>query len=195
MSGESKRPRSSISEIILAVVSIGAVCLYVTTIFIQFGYNSYFSIPSEFISFSIRENTLFFRLLVEAFLLFLASIKWWWILVVSIIIGGYFYAKIRKLIGLAVIVFVGLFMWRTISLGELIAQNQSTFFVLADDCTAMGTSTTYFIPNFYDGKALLVPYTKEQSDTKKIGSGFIVRDLSELPCRVVYNYHFGKVEK
>ncbi len=195
MTNES-RPKSSIMEIILAIASIGAICLYVATIFIQFGYNSYFNIPSEFISFSIRENTLFFRIFTQGLLLFLASIRWYlWMLIGILVALSFWSPKIRKVVYLALIAFAAVFLWRTVSLGELVAKDQSAYFMLADDCTAMGTTTKYFIPNFYNEKALLVPYTKNQNSQNIMGSGFIVKDLSQLPCTVVYNYQFGKIEK
>lgn len=192
-----KLNRGSITtQVLLACAALGAIYLYAASILTAFGYNSYFDIPSGFISYSIRENTIFFYILFLSLKLFVSSVAWYiWVLLAVLIILSFFFKIIRIISYFLLILFLLIFLGSTIKLGENIAKDTKDFFVPATDCALVASTANYIIPNFYGGEAIFVPYSKNDDGQNKMLGGFVVKDLSEADCRIIYSNNIGKIIK
>jgi len=169
--------------------------LYGVTILTQYGYNSYFNIPSNLIESSVTQNFVYFFQLFQLGTAIAGAMKWWmWVvlilgaLTVLFFYGSHFiWRKIISVIGLGLICFV---LYGSYNFGSLLARSTSDFYVPMSDCASLDQNTRYIIPIFYQGKAILVPI---DADRKMIG-GILVKDLAELGCTTERKY-VGMVTK
>lgn len=166
------------------------VYLYATSVLIQYGFNAYFGIPADFINASITTN------IINYFGLFqlakgIAGVMGWWmwfILIISILIIGFlcivdsrnqkFFTGIGRFIGTCLLLY---FLYISFSFGMLLAKNTADFLVPSPTCLSIANETQYIVPGFYNEKAILVPINPK---THKMTGGFILRDLSQLPCKL-----------
>lgn len=120
--------------------------------------------------------------------------KWWmWgVVVLAVVIITFFYnfSGHKKFISLCGTLFLGYLLYGSYNFGMLLAKNTSEFYVPTQNCLTLENSTNYIIPNFYQGKAILIPI---DGSRKMIGS-FIVKDFSELECETERKY-IGQITK
>ena len=169
--------------------------LYGITILTQYGFNSYFNIPSSFIDASIKENFIYFFQLFRLASAVAGFMKWWmWAVVILaaliIIFFFNFHSFWKKVISFCGILFLGYLLYGSYNFGILLAKNTTAFYVPSQNCVSLEKDTQYIIPNFYQGKVILVPIN---SDRKMTGS-VLVKDLSEAGCATEIKY-IGKITK
>ena len=173
------------------------IYLYAITILAQFGFNNYFNIPYNFVEGSITTNTVYARTLVQLLVSMFTSMGFWgWFnflvvlaLVVDVVVmvfrkPGTIFSGILVLIAIA-------FLWGSVSFGNLVAKTDTSFYVLPAGCLSTAeASTTYIVPNFYEGKAMVVPV----DENKKIAGGFFLQEITPA-CQLTMKYSVGPVTK
>lgn len=171
-----------------------SVYLYGITILTQYGFNSYFNIPSSFIESSIKENIIYFFQLFQLASSVAGLMKWWmWaVVILAILLITFFYnfSGYRKFIAFCATLLLGYLLYGSYNFGILLAKNVSTFYVPAQNCTFLDKNTSYIIPNFYQGKAILVSI----DSNKKLTGNVLVKDLSEPGCGTELKY-IGLISK
>lgn len=159
-----------------------SVYFYAVTILTQHGYNSYFGIPSNFIEASLKENIInFFQLFQIAFGI-AGLISWWMWVVVALSIAIVLYLsnfKYKAVISSVLFAILGALSWSSYAFGGWVGANITSFYSAPSKCISMGEDKVYIIPSFYDGKAIIVPIDQTN---KIIEEGFLIRNISELPC-------------
>ena len=173
-----------------------SVYFYAVTILTQYGYNSYFNIPSSFIGASIGDNVVYFFHLFQVAAVVAGLMSWWmWIVAISaiaIITVIYFFDSWYNIfLDLIAVLIMGMFLWGSYGFGGLLASSVTNFRVLSSDCPQIGSDNFYIIPVISETKAVLIPIDVE---TKKMKGGFMVRDLSGLTCKIV-SQEVGKIIK
>jgi hypothetical protein len=172
------------------------VYFYAAPILFQYGYNSYFNIPLNFIEPSIRDNIIFFFDLSRIVGMTMGSISFWvwvlliistlviWFLVSFQIIRGYILTAILIILTCAS-------LYGFYNFGNKIGEITTEFRVLSDNCLQQQENITYIIPTFYQTTALIVPI---YNNTNKLTGGFISKQISELGCEIK-KVTIGKVYK
>lgn len=163
---------------------------YAITILAQYGFNSYFGIPSNLIEPSLRDNIIFF------FSIFRAITKTHWIviiiaitIIISVIYALNKYLKLSKKVIIILAVILSIF--GSYNLGSYVAKTNTKFSIVSSMCIPEQAGVTYIVPAFYQTNALVTPiYT----GTNKLTGGFIVKDISEPGCEL-YRDEVGKILK
>lgn len=166
-----------------------SVYLYGITILTQYGFNSYFNIPSNFIEASIKENIIYFFQLFQLASAVAGLMKWWmWavVIIAGLIIFFFFsfHSLWRKLISFAGLLLLGYLLYGSYNFGIILAKNSAEFYVPAANCELLEKDTPYIIPSFYQGKAILVPI----DENRKMTGSILVKDLAELGCSTEKKY-------
>lgn len=179
-------------------IPIALAYLYAVTVLTQYGYYSYFNIPTNFIDASISSNTIYTYSIATAAWQLIVSIPLLWKIVIGIavaiasFISGIFFNN-HKIIfvwigtGLAGILLIGSF-----GLGGFIARDKKNFLILSPTCSITNQNVQYVIPDIYEGMAILVPI--DPKNNNKIGNGFVLKDISTLPCGLEYS-EIGRTTK
>lgn len=178
----------------LSIPVIGIYC-YIVTVLFQYGYNSYFGIPTAFIESSIKDNVLYLFFMYNIITSVVGSFDWLlWVLFVFtllLIVGPIFfwkhYPKVLLLVSAIIIVFVTLYISK---FGAYVARLSETFAVPSPECN-LKPHDSYIVPVFYQGKAIIVPYDQA---TNKMKGAFIISSLSDTNCRLEYK-NIGKLER
>lgn len=160
--------------------------LYGVTILTQYGYNSYFSIPSNLIEASITQNFVYFFQLFQVASAIAGAMKWWmWLVIIlGALVTLFFYGshfiwrKVISVIGLGLICFM---LYGSYNFGLLLARSTSEFYVPVVDCPSLDQGTRYIIPNFYQDKAILVSI----DENNILAGDILVKNLSELGCSTI----------
>ena len=170
---------------------------YVATILTQYGFNSYFGIPSNFIEPSIRDNIILFYSLSKG--LFYAiihmSILSWFVLLLPIFIFVILMFIIRipnfivKLVIWFLIIFSPFYFYR---LGEEIAKTKTEFPVFVNECFIKKDNTVYIAPVFYQTSAIVIPVSND--DNHNIIGSFFLKEPTGPECEI-QNKEIGKVLK
>jgi hypothetical protein len=176
-------------------IPIALGCIYAATILTQWGYDTYFNLGANFVDASVSGNTLYAYSLIQAIVQILGALHWWWpiifVIVVVIAVASYFIFGNEGAAFWAILTIVAvLFLYGSPTMGKIIAQQKTDFLVPAPGCS-VGPEAAYFVPDTYQGKAIFVPFDPA---TKKIGSGFFLKDLSALPCELEYK-NIGPITK
>jgi hypothetical protein len=165
-----------------------SVYLYAATILTQYGFNSYFNIPPNFMEASIKENIVYFFQLFQLASAVAGLMKlWMWavvILAVLIITFFYSFSGYKKFIALCGTLLLGYLLYGSYNFGMLLAKNTAEFYVPVQNCASLEKDVTYIIPNFYQGKAILVPI----DNARKMNGSILIKDLSELGCATERKY-------
>ena len=163
------------------------ICLYTVTILTQYGYNSYFNIPSNFIESSIKWNIIYFFQLFQ-FGTEIAGLMgfWMWIVLVLLSLLFVFLFFLNKIWRVVLVILTTILLFYIIGPGSykfgfLLAKSTSTYYVPVNQCFTQGNNNAFIIPSFYESKAILIPIDLE---TKKMSGGFIVREIQELQCPI-----------
>lgn len=176
-------------------IPVISVYLYGITILTQYGFNSYFNIPSSFIESSIKENIVYFFQLFRLASVVVGFMKWWmWAVVILavlvIIFLFYSHSFWKKTISFCGILLLSYLLYGSYNFGILLAKNTIAFYVPSQNCASLEKDTQYIIPNFYQGKAILVPVNND----KKMTGSVLVKDLSESGCATEIKY-IGLISK
>lgn len=174
------------------------IYLYAITILAQFGFNNYFGIPYNFVEGSVITNTIYVYTLVQLAIGVFASMGFWgWFDFLVILIFAFavivmlFNRPGRVISGFAALIAIA-FLWGSVSFGQLIAKTEPSFYVVPTDCLSnVVASTTYIVPNFYEGKAIVVPV----DENKKIEGSFFLQDISSPACQLSKRYSVGPIAK
>lgn len=167
--------------------------IYGITILAIHGYNSYFNIPYSLMDISIVSNTVYLNMLVMTILSMIKSMSFlgWSIWIVIITVLAFSYHKVRYLfIGLFTL-FLIIFLFKSVTLGEQIAKNSTNFFIPSQNCKSIDNTQKYIIPAFYNGEAILIPIDNE----RKMVNGFLLKDISDLNCKIEMGYNIGPITK
>lgn len=165
-----------------------SVYLYGITILTQYGFNSYFNIPPNFIEASIKENIVYFFQLFQLASGVAGLMKWWmWIVaILTILIITFFYnfSGYKKFTALCGTLLLGYLLYGSYNFGMLLAENTIEFYVPVQNCASLEKDIVYVIPSFYQGKAILVSISNDRKMTGRI----LIKDLSELGCATERKY-------
>jgi hypothetical protein len=166
-----------------------AIYLYVITILTQYGFYSYFGIPSGYIDASITSNTTFFYTLVQGAIASVFAIKWGWLIIIPVII---FILKVFKAkhIKSAITLLVIASAYGFVGFGNLLATHQTAFLVLEPNCASVDFGQKYIIPQLSNGEAVLVPV----SEDNKIDGSFLVKNAPDLNCKIKWT-EIGLIKK
>lgn len=175
-------------------IPVVSVYLYGITILTQYGYNSYFSIPSSLVESSITQNFVYFFQIFQLASAVAGVMKWWmWAVFVAgalmILFFYFFHQWWQKIISFGFLILLVYFLQGAHDFGQLLAKSSGDFYVPSQPCIGIPEGR-YIIPNFYQGEAILVPI----DESNKMIGGFLVKDLSELNCSVK-SEHTGSVTK
>lgn len=167
----------------LLTIPIISVYLYGITILTQYGFNSYFNIPSNLIDASITENFIFFFQMFHLASAVAGAMKWWmWlVLVVSGLIVLLFYLSHkfwRFVISAFGFFILAYFLYGSYNFGQLVAKTGAEFYVPSESCTALNSVARYIIPSFHGESAILVAIDENNKLTGEIE----VKNMSELGC-------------
>ncbi len=162
------------------------VYFYAITILTQYGYNSYFGIPYDFIDFSIKNNIIFFFDLLRIAQGVAANLNIWawlglgllvlviWILKITQILNG--------LITTTLIIIITVFsLFGFYNFGGKIAQIQKEFRTIPSECISEEKNILYIIPTFYQTTAIITPIN---SDTNRLTGGLLIKKSDELNCEI-----------
>lgn len=170
----------------LLTIPIISAYLYGIAILTQYGYNSYFNIPSNLIDASITENFVFFFQMFHLASAIAGAMKWWmWlVLIVSSLIVFLFYFSHRfwrfiiSAFGFFILCY---FLYGSYNFGQLLAKTGTEFYVPSEGCVSLDSETVYIIPSFYGESAILVAV---DSDSKLTGE-VVLKNMSELGCGTI----------
>lgn len=173
-----------------------AVFIYAITILTRFGYASYFNLPSDFVTSSLKENVIFFFQLSQLAVIVFTSIHWWMWIVLGIIGFVIFLVYIifihRTKLATLLVVGGGIaLLFGFYHFGNLLAANTINFYTLPADCPSIGPDKIYIVADIYDGKAIFVPIDNE---TKKLKNGLVVKEVTSLGCQMEMT-NIGKIGK
>jgi hypothetical protein len=175
--------------------SIPAIALYfyTATILTEYGFISYFNIPSNFISASLSNNIIFFYQFFIASADLAGATKWYvWLIVFvvsAVIMAICYFSKLWKGIfttvaTIGVILYLGSFY----TLGKVIAINTTSFIVPSASCPPIGQDSSYIVPVIGNSEAVLVPINSSNTMT----GGFLIKNLSDLNCKLEIK-NIGKI--
>lgn len=163
------------------------VYLYTVTILTQYGYNSYFKIPSNFIEFSIKSNIIYFYQLFQLGTGIAGLMRWWmWIVLIFLALLFVFLFFLNKILRIVLVTLTIPALFYIIGPGSykfgfLIAKNTSSFYIPVNQCFSQNNYNNFVIPTFYESKAILIPIDQ---NTNKMQGGFIVKEVSEIQCPI-----------
>jgi hypothetical protein len=160
-----------------------AVYVYVVTILFQFGFLSYFNLPSSFIGASIQANTIYFYQLFTSLVFVLASFKWWWIILGPVFFwGGY---QLRRYLTWILVGVMFLFFYVSYSFGQKYASVHPTFITVPANCVEGDVEAAqYIVPVMSDNIAVLLPVDAGN----KLLDGLYLKNPTELNCRLDFKY-------
>lgn len=162
------------------------VYFYAAPILFQYGYNSYFEIPINFIEPSIRDNIIFFFDLSRIATMVADNLSFWiWVALVIVTLVVWFLLAFQIVRGVLLVMILfgltGASLFGFYNFGSKIASATTEFRVLPEGCIASGENITHIIPSFYGTTALIVPiYT----DSYKLTGSFMARESSSLDCDI-----------
>lgn len=167
----------------LLTIPIISVYLYGITILTQYGFNSYFNIPSNLIDASITANFVFFFQMFHLASAVAGAMKWWmWlVLIISGLIVFLFYFSHRFwrfIISAFGLFILGYFLYGSYSFGQLLAKTGTEFYVPAESCILLTPGVSYIIPSFHGESAILVAIGADNKLTGEVE----VKNMSELGC-------------
>jgi hypothetical protein len=168
--------------------SIPAIALYfyTATVLMQYGYASYFNIPSNFISASLSDNIIYFFQLYAAAQYEVGFIRWWvWIVLglIAIFIALLYFSNAlwRKIISFAGTVIFFFMLLGFYSFGKSIGSLDTTFWMPSTSCPPIGSDARYIIPLSLGTDGVFVPIDQQN----KMTGGFLVENLATLNCKLV----------
>lgn len=177
-------------------ISAIAVYFYVATVLTDYGFLSYFNIPTNFIQASISQNIVFSYQYLTAYLILLREMHWyaWLGLIIFVGIVLVLYYSIfqyknhwKKALVAAFTVLWLLFLGTFFHLGAVIAANQTSF-IMPTNCS-IGQDYAYIVPSIDGNTTVLVPIDKN----RKMTGGFLVRNTADLACTFAWKDIGGKV--
>jgi len=179
-------------------IPVLTVYFYAANILTQYGYISYFNIPSSFIESSLRDNIVYFfdlfKVISTITFNIVISIKWWLLLIVPVVLiiaafwDPYHWRKTKYLF-LPILLLISLYF--SYDFGNKLASYNENYNIVSPECINMDKENIYIIPDIYDTKLILIPIDKK---TNKIKNGYLVKNSTDLNC-IVERQHVGRVIK
>lgn len=176
--------------------SLIAVFIYALTILTEFGFLSYFGVPSHLVEASIVTNTVYLRQIGEGIVLAIKQSPFGF--VGLLILFGLVYwlftfkfnAKEMRGIRNSLLIMLALFtLYTAHSFGFKLAESTTGFTTLYD-CSEISSSTTkYIVPAIRGNSVVAVPINNEN---KMIG-GFYLKDMSAINCKLEWK-ELGKIK-
>lgn len=176
----------------LELIFGGGIYFYAITILFQYGYNSYFHIPSNFIEPSIRDNVLFFFALMHGFFQGFDRLSLGTLIGLGILVFLNFFLffllkrKFALIYKIIIIIFISSFtvvsLFLANNFGDSVAKSQKDFLVIPDGCLPIEGNVTYIIPSYYQDLALIISKDREGG---KLTNSFIAKNISDLNCTLV----------
>lgn len=170
---------------------------YISTILVQYGFNSYFGIPNSFIEPSIRDNIIFFFSLSRGIINAISSFSFfsWFIVFLALVlfVVSMFFIRIPTLpikVAVALIIITSPFIFY--KLGGELAKTAKEFQVFSGNCLPTKDNTTYIIPAFYQTKAIVVPISNDGQH--KISGGIFLKEPLDSEC-AIQNKEIGQILK
>jgi len=162
------------------------ILLYVIVVLVNYGYLSYFDVPSSMISTSISTNiTLIYsiiKLFCGVFLLFTLLNKILWIsLIIFTICVPIIFKKYRIILIFLIIILSGILSY---NFGNFIAKISTVFPTIPASCLGLKNNNIYIIPFFSDTKVVLKPLIKNNNGSFKMLNSYLIRDTINLPCEI-----------
>ena len=184
-----------IFKFFIVIFGTGAY-FWIATILFQYGHNSYFFIPPNFIEVSIRDNIIYFFTLTQIATGVAKSLTFWiWILLIMltlIIWIFYILSNFTKKIFLVFILILVIFSLRwSYSFGNLWAETRTTYHTIPEGCLSVEDEIKYIIPFFYGTKAIIISIDE---DNRNIAGSFLVREVADLDCEIKQE-DIGKIIK
>lgn len=173
------------NKLLVAIFGTGAY-FYAGPILFQYGYNSYFGIPANFIEPSIRDNIVFFFDLSRIAGMVAGQLSFWiWVVLIALTLIVWFVLAFqilhRTLLSIILAVLTGFSLFGFYNFGSKIAGLSTEFRVLPEGCLPIEKNITYIVPAFYQTTALVVSI---QTDAKKLTGSFFPRESYDLKCDI-----------
>jgi hypothetical protein len=166
-------------------IPVLTIVVYSATVLFQFGYNSYFNVPSTVIDSSLAFNVIFSFYFLK--LVGLLAFKLWWLWIIAAIIAYAVFAVFNLSSWLKIIPIVGIIVFLCFcpSIGDYLAKHTEYFYIVSDNCETIDP-TKYVILNFYDDKAVLLSIedNTEKVGAKKLTGSFLIKNVSDLGCDI-----------
>lgn len=179
-------------SIFLSIPFLTLFC-YAATVLMQYGYLSYFNIPSSFLESSLKDNIIYFFILFKVAFSIIRLLNWWLLLVLLpfILVWAILYNPYswRRFIYMFVPILLLVSLWFSYDFGYKLASYNENFNIVDSECVSLDKNVVYIIPDIYDTKLILVPVDKA---TNKLKDGFFVKNSAEINCAVGYQ-HIGKI--
>ncbi len=180
---------SGMKKLLWSIPAI-AVYFYTATVLTNYGFISYFNIPSSFIDASLRDNIVFFYQLVTVYGSILSEMRWYVGAALGLAAGfimllcwyGNVWKGIFTTIGTVLLL---LYLTTFFKLGGIIAAAQTSFLVPSSDCSV---GSSYIIPVINGNQAVLVPIDQNH----KMTGGFLVKNTADLSC-IIEQKDIGKI--
>lgn len=171
-------------------ITLIGIYIYVITILTQYGWNTYYNIPSNFIDASITANTTYLYVLITAIINEFGAHPYLYsgilfVIVLIIIITNYY-----KKFGYFLITVLALALaYGFFNFGLNLGKINEHFSVIDQPCLPQATSTRYISPTTYQDKIILIPIDQDN----KMKGGFLVKDLSQISC-LTKDAYIGQVK-
>lgn len=181
-----------LENLLWSIPAIGTY-FYAATVLTNYGFVSYFNIPSNFVSASLSDNIIFFYQYFVASAYLAGHAKWYaWltiVLIVGIIVALCYVSDIWKGVFTAIgTIFMLFWLGSFYRLGQTIAINSTIFLIPTAGCPPIGPAAQYIVPITGDGQGVFVPINASNTMT----GGFILKNLADLDC-TLENKNIGKV--
>lgn len=176
-------------------IPVLTIYFYAATILMQYGFISFFNIPSSYLEYSIKDNIIYFFELIKMIISVVSALKWLgisFLLAPSLLI---FYlcstsSRWHNFFKWSAILISILFIIFSYNFGDFIATNSRNLLLVEKGCPSLNNDFRYIVPNIYNGRYILIPIDLEN----KISGDFIVKESADLNCLVGYK-DIGVIKK
>lgn len=174
-----------ISKFLIFIFGTG-IYFWGATILFQYGYNSYFFIPSNFIEVSIRENIIYFFNLSQIAGGILSSFNFWkyFSLIILLLSLWIFYiiSNFTKKIFLILVFILSVFLlYGSYNFGIFWAETRIEYYVIPNECLSLDNDMKYIIPTFFETKAIVIPIDE---NNRNINNSILIKEIADINCEI-----------
>lgn len=156
---------------------------FLTSILLQYGYVSYYGIPTDYISVISRDSLLLvYSILTAVWSNLLGAHLYVWVTIVLALLLLYFLYKVvylKKIVYLIISVPFILFLLKAQGFGSTMAELNTTFKIASTKC-APGNLVNYISPLTNNGEIIFVLV----EENKIVKGSVITKRISDLPCGI-----------